>query len=271
MQEIKLVTINILSDLSRWEKRRELLARGLAESDPDLVALQEVSLPYNPARWLADQLGYEHIYLTPKTGLENNREAIAILSRLPFQSEASIDLNGQNRVAQYVQVSIEGTPLVIANGHFYWQPGESNVRLQQVELVIQWLRSIPGDPACIVCGDFNSTPETAAVSRMRRDFSSAYAAIHGAEPEYTCPTPLPRSAWSQIRTFLGFFLLARSSHLNSKWCGTLDYIFCDSRVKVLDCQVVLDRPSPEDPTIYPSDHMGLFARFSLNPRSSHRP
>jgi len=262
MHTINIVTINVLADLSRWEKRRSLLVQGLIASNPDLVALQEIHLPHNPAQWLADQLGFEHIYLTPKTGFERNREAIAILSRLPFENQADLDLKGQHRVAQFVQVRVGNQPLVIANGHFYWQPGESAVRLQQVERLLEWLKYIPGKPPCIVCGDFNSTPETAAIRRMRLDYSSAYAAIHGAEPEYTCPTPLPRSTWSQLRTFLGFFLLVRPNHLNPKWRGTLDYIFFDSHLKVLDCQVVLDQPSPDNLEIYPSDHFGLCATFS---------
>jgi endonuclease/exonuclease/phosphatase family metal-dependent hydrolase len=262
MQTIKLATINILTDLSRWKERRVLLSQGLIASNPDLVALQEVRLPQNPARWLADQLGFKYIYLSPKAGFERNHEAIAILSRLPFESQATLDLRGQNRVAQFVQIRMGDQPVIIANGHFYWQPGESTVRLQQVERLIEWLKSIPLNPASIVCGDFNSTPETAAVRRMHQDFSSAYAAIHGTEPEYTCPTPLPRSVWSQLRTFLGFFLLARSKHLNSKWRGTLDYIFFDSRLKAINCQVILDQASPDNHEIYPSDHFGLCATLS---------
>ncbi len=262
MRTIKIVTVNILTDLSRWEKRRSLLARGLISSNPDLVALQEIRLPNNPSRWLADQLGYDHIFLTPKTSYESNREAIAILSRLPFERQAALDLKGQNRVAQFVQVSFDNQPLIIANGHFYWQPGESPVRVHQVERLIDWLKNIPANPASIVCGDFNSTPETLAIRRMRQDFSSAYAAIHGTEPEFTCPTPLPRSIWSQLRTFLGFFVLIRPNHLDSKWRGTLDYIFFNSRLKTLDCQMIFDQPSPDDSEIYASDHFGLCATFS---------
>jgi endonuclease/exonuclease/phosphatase family metal-dependent hydrolase len=265
MRTIKIVTVNILTDLSRWEKRRSILAEGLIASQPDLVALQEIRLPHNPSRWLADQLGYDHIFLTPKTGFESNREAIAMLSRLPFERQSTLDLKGQNRVAQFVQVSFDNRPLIIANGHIYWQPGESPVREQQIERLIEWLKTIPGNPACIVCGDFNSTPETAAIRRMCKDFSSAYAAIHGSEPDYTCPTPLPRSMWSQLRTFLGFFVLVRPNHLDRKWRGTLDYIFFDSRLKALDCQVILDQPSQDDDEIYPSDHFGLCATFSRLP------
>ena len=41
---LRVVTINILNDLSHWEARRSLLVQGLAAVMPDLVTLQEVSL-----------------------------------------------------------------------------------------------------------------------------------------------------------------------------------------------------------------------------------
>jgi mRNA deadenylase 3'-5' endonuclease subunit Ccr4 len=72
----KVVTINLFSDLSRWDDRRTLLAEGLADLGADLVAVQEVSLPENNASWLAEQIGLEHVYLTPKTGREKENEGI---------------------------------------------------------------------------------------------------------------------------------------------------------------------------------------------------
>jgi hypothetical protein len=34
---------------------------------------------------------------------------------------------------------------------------------------------------------------------------------------------------------------------------------------VVDCRVILDRPSPDDPTLYPSDHLGLAATLEMAP------
>lgn len=266
MTVINIVTINILSDLSRWTERRNLLVQGLAAIEPDLIAIQEVRLPQNPARWLAEELGFKHLYLTPKAGIESSREAIAIVSRYPFERQESLDLGGQGRVAQYVLVKVDERHVLLVNGHFYWQPGESRARLKQIENLLKWLEDIPGDPPSVVCGDFNSTPETASIQRMRQHFASAYASVHGNEPEYTCPTPLPRARRSQLRTLLGFFLLIRPKHLNPTWRGTLDYIFVDPRLKVQDCQIVLDQPAPDNPKIYPSDHFGLHAKIEIGAR-----
>lgn len=263
MPTVKIVTINLLTDLSRWEERRTLLVQGLERLEPDLVAVQEVHLPENNAKWLADQLSFPNSYLSPKSGFERDNEGIAILSRLPVDAVETLDLKSQNRVAQYVRTTVGDQALLLANGHFYWQPGESNARRRQVGLLIDWLNNVPGEPLTVVCGDFNGTPETKSIQFMREHFISAYAAIHGREPEYTCPTPLPRSPWSQLRTLLGFFVFIRPKHLNLKWRGTLDYIFVDPRVKILDSRLVLNQPDPDNPKLYPSDHFGLYAEIEI--------
>jgi endonuclease/exonuclease/phosphatase family metal-dependent hydrolase len=263
MPRLKIVTINILTDLSRWVQRRKLLLQGLAALSPDLIALQEVKLPQNPAKWLAEELSYPYRLLSPKMGYSASREALAIISRYPIEGSSILDLGGQDRIAQSVFLQLGEQTIYIANSHLYWQPGESAARLRQVERLQDWLHDIPGDPPGIVCGDFNGTPETQAIQFMRSRFLSAYTAIHGTEPEYTCPTPLPRSFWSVTRTFLGFFFLIRPQHINLKWRGTLDYIFVDPRLEVIQCQVVLDQPSQKNPRIYPSDHFGLYAEIEI--------
>jgi endonuclease/exonuclease/phosphatase family metal-dependent hydrolase len=262
MPRLRIVTINILADLSRWKQRRSLLVQGLADLSPDLIALQEVRLPHNPAGWLADQLNYPHLMLSRKAGKSAPFEALALISRLPFEDTAVLHLGGQDRIAQRADLKIGAQKVVIANSHLFWQPGESLARLRQVERLLGWLQT-PAAMPCVVCGDFNSTPETQAIQRMSQNLQSAHRAIHGEEPDYTCPTPLPRSPWAVARTLLGFFLLIRPQHLNLRWRGTLDYIFVDPRLKVIDCQVVLDRPSSDNPRIYPSDHFGLYAEIEI--------
>jgi endonuclease/exonuclease/phosphatase family metal-dependent hydrolase len=260
---LKVVTINILSDLSRWEERSPLLVHGLAELRPDLVALQEVSLPENNALWLANQLGFPHVYLSPQTGKMGQEEGIAIISRMPFEYQATLDLKTQYRVAQCVQVRVGSQPLIFANGHFFWQPGESPERQQQVELFMVWLDSLRVDAPLVVCGDFNATPESASIEHMRQRLVSAYAARHNHEPDYTSPTPLPHSKPELLRTILRYARYIKVGELRKSWQGTLDYIFVDSSIKVLDCQIVLDQPAPDNPQIYPSDHFGLAATLEL--------
>jgi endonuclease/exonuclease/phosphatase family metal-dependent hydrolase len=261
---VKIVTINIFSDLSRWADRRDWLVQELQAQAADVIALQEVVLPENNAAWLADRLGMPHVFLTPKTGRAAGREGIALLSRLPLVEQAWLDLLTQERVAQYVAVQENNRRWVVANGHFYWQPGESVEREAQVQRLVGWLSGVEAQSPVVVCGDFNGTPETKAICFMRQHFVSAYAAVHGSEPDYTTPTPLPRSRVGLLKTAIHYLFTVRLSDFRLGWRGTLDYIFVNQRVRVAACQVVLNRPAPDDPSIYPSDHFGLAADLEYN-------
>jgi mRNA deadenylase 3'-5' endonuclease subunit Ccr4 len=58
---VKIVTINILFEMDRWEQRRDLLAAGLKAQQADLIGLQEVKLPEDTSAWLAEQLEMPHV------------------------------------------------------------------------------------------------------------------------------------------------------------------------------------------------------------------
>ncbi len=276
MPNFSLVTINILNDLSLWRARGSELVEQLAELDPDLIAMQEVSLQgeSSNAHWVADQLNqrigdsekvppYE-VLLCPKTGAFANKEGLAILSRLPVKQHESLDLLTQSRVAQIVHFRLENLDLLLVNAHFYWQPGVSEKRLAQIELMLDFLDTQPVDRPVIICGDFNGLPESPSIERMRRYFDSAHKIVHKQEPDYTCPTPLQNSTKMKLRNLTAGLLGLRPKP-DPEWRGTLDYIFVDPRLQTEDCRVVLNRPAENNPQIYPSDHFGLFALIQINP------
>jgi endonuclease/exonuclease/phosphatase family metal-dependent hydrolase len=267
VEQKKVVTINILNDLTRWSERRTLLLEGLAQLQPHLIALQEVRLPENNAQWLADQLGGYHVHLCPRAGNKRAKEGIAILSRLPVEREATLDLGSQQRVAQLVQVRIQDRPWVLANAHLFWRPGESAERVRQVRLMLDWLGNLPTGTAIVVCGDFNGTPDRAAIRLMRDRFASAYAVRHGREPDYTCPTPLSRASLPSLRDVirgLGARILnLTANHTFKPWHGTLDYVFVNEHVRVVECDLALEHAAPHDRTLYPSDHFGLAATLEV--------
>jgi endonuclease/exonuclease/phosphatase family metal-dependent hydrolase len=97
----------------------------------------------------------------------------------------------------------------------------------------------------VVGGDFNGTPESSAIARMRQHFTSAYAAHNGEEPRFTCPTPLAFDDWQK------------------PWRGTLDYLFVNRYLRVLNCRLILFWPSRHNPYIYPSDHLGLVGALDV--------
>jgi endonuclease/exonuclease/phosphatase family metal-dependent hydrolase len=263
---LRVATINILNDLSRWHDRRDVLVRGLKEFSPDLIALQEVTNPlgHSTAHWLADELGGYSAHVCPKTGRSRKREGIAILSRLPVEDHEILDLGSQQRTAQLVFVRPGGRPVVFCNGHYYWPSGAHAARVRQVGRLLERVEKLESGAVVIACGDFNGTPGSPAIAAMRRAFASAHEAHHGKEPEYTCPTPLVsghRVREVATRRLLRLF----TNRPGDSWRGTLDYIFVSPNVRVVECNVFLDRPSPGDPTLYASDHLGLSAILDVSP------
>jgi len=269
-----LVTINILNDLSFWKERGGLLAAQLAKTSPDLIAMQEVRLrgESSTAHWIVDQLNnslgspqdqqpYE-VLINPRTGGYSKKEGIAVISRLPVKRHESLDLLTQNRVAQVIQFRVDRIPVLLVNVHFYWQPGISAGRQEQIELLLDFLDTQPVDHPVVVCGDFNGLPGTPAIERMRQYFDSAYKIVNKKEPEYSCPTPLPKSKRSKLKSIASWLVRARPKP-DPSWQGTLDYIFVDPRLQTQDCQISLDQPSEKDPEIYPSDHFGLWATIKV--------
>jgi endonuclease/exonuclease/phosphatase family metal-dependent hydrolase len=45
----------------------------------------------------------------------------------------------------------------------------------------------------------------------------------------------------------------------------LDYIWVRGAVRVADARLAFDRPAADDPTLYPSDHLGIAATLEVGP------
>jgi len=262
---VRVATVNILNDLSRWHERRSLLTEGLTALSLDMIALQEVTDPLGAgtAHWLAGALGGYEVFICPKAGWATRWEGIAVLSRLPVVRHEILNLRSQQRTAQLVEVQVGGCPFVLINGHFYWPPGVHGARVRQVRRLLTWLATVaPGTPV-VACGDFNATQSSRAITLMKEVFTSAHEATHGCEPRFTCPTPLvsgSRVRGPVTRAVLRLF----SNGPGEPWRDTLDYIFVSHGVQVLGCDLILNHPSPQDPTLYASDHFGLAATLTFS-------
>ncbi len=261
---VRLATVNIYRDRSRWQERRRILARELSALSLDLVALQEVTDPLglSTAHWLAGELGGYSVHVCPKTGSGRQKEGIAVLSRLPVEGHEVLDLGSQQRTAQIVRVRVGDTAVFLVNGHYYWPVGAHSAQVKQVGRVLDRIRSLDPGSVVIVCGDFNATPVCRSIALMRQTFLSAHEARNGREPAFTCPTPL--ISGGRVRRVVTRGLCRLFSIVPSDlWRGTLDYIFVSPGIRVIECDLILDRPSPEDPTLYASDHFGLAAALAI--------
>ncbi|MDB9315356.1 endonuclease/exonuclease/phosphatase family protein [Spirulina sp. CS-785/01] len=261
---LTVATINILFNLQEWEQRGPLLMQGLAAETPDIIGIQEVNLAARTDQWLAEQLGMPYVFFipyqrTPETPSFVPEYGAAILSRHPFLRQDSLDLQSQGRFSQLVEIAVEGQSFIFCNGHYFWYPGPHEGRVQQVQLLCDWLLKSAGNQPMIAVGDFNGTPDTPAMALMRKRFNSAHATVHGKEPDYTCPTPLGRRGWKRWWKQVVLNLWANRTLV--PWRGTLDYIYGSPDLEIEDCRVILNQPDSRDRSLYPSDHFGLVARF----------
>jgi endonuclease/exonuclease/phosphatase family metal-dependent hydrolase len=77
-------------------------------------------------------------------------------------------------------------------------------------------------------------------------FRSAYHDANGAEPDVTWPSGLQAPAMDTDGA-----------------PGCLDYIWVSGAVTVRSARLAFDRPSADDPTLFPSDHRAVLAELEL--------
>ena len=128
--------------------------------------------------------------------------------------------------------------------------------------MLDGLRPFGPETSIVLAGDFNGTPDSPAIVRMRTSFDSAHAIRHGREPDFTYPTPL--TSGDRVRSVVTRGLLRLfTNQPGCSWSGTLDYIFVSRDIEVIDCSLILDQPDETDATLYASDHFGLAATLTL--------
>ncbi|MBD2293583.1 endonuclease/exonuclease/phosphatase family protein [Anabaena sphaerica FACHB-251] len=263
---MKVITINILFKLNYWTQRRQLLVEGLRAENPDIIALQEVSLAEDTAAWIGEQLNIPYIYkAVPKEVCNSDLPfGLAILSRYPIEKTAALNLEHQGRIAQYAQVKLDDNKsIVICNGHYYWHPGSHKKRNKQIQMMLDWLSQFSDEMPIISVGDFNGTPETSGIALVKEKYQSAYEVYHGNEPEYTCPTLLGQDKISWRNRLKQFWRTLIFNMSWKPWKGTLDYIFINQHLQVRDCRVILNRPAANNRYLYPSDHFGIVADLEI--------
>ncbi len=247
MDRLLVATLNIRNLADRWEERLPLLLADMAALQPDLLGLNEVVYPMQQDRLLgaAGEGRYEAI--RGWAGRPEYGNSLLVKAPLTAADGDRLDL-GEARSAHRVRIALPGgARLVVAVTHLHHLAGDLDVRLAQVEQLLPWLDASPGHEAMIVVGDFNAGPPEPACARMRAaGFASAYAAANGAEPPVTWPSGLQAPAMD-----------------TEGEPSCLDYVWVRGAVEVDDARLVFDRPAVGDPTLYPSDHLGLAAHVRL--------
>lgn len=260
MTEIKVATLNLHSRHDRWSRRRELIVSELLDTQPDLLSMQEIYRPIGQARWLRNQVNVRmsgstnepYRLLQQPLSHPTRRwfEAIGILTKLAVLAVDKTTLGYGGRLALRANVELPSRDtLDFVAVHLHHVATDREARAEQVLRLSGWLQSHNAVPLQVVAGDFNEVPSGPAIRLMKQRFRSAFVEMQGYDPLATFPTALVSQP--------------------DNWSGCLDYIFVSQAIgRVKDARTFCRRPAPDDPTLYPSDHVGLLATLVTDDRPS---
>lgn len=249
---MRIATLNLRNTADRWPARRQLLVRQLVALAPQVIAVQELRIVPDQARWItaevarasAGRLVYR-CHRRPKTGAAGLWEGIGVLSRVPVVSTAWLDLGADRRVAQRVTVRTNGGDLDVYNAHLGL--GGEVLRSGQAQRLLDWMGGRRPAPA-VLMGDLNARPGSPTIELLSGRLRSAHLAVHGCEPPRTVPTPLRLGAAGATGS-------------------VLDYVFVNDLVEVVDARLAFDEV---DGALCASDHYGLVADVTLIPEPAAR-
>ncbi len=249
----RVVTLNLEQDHKRWERRRPLIEAEIARLKPDIVGLNEVSIPLQTARGLGRTAGaacdrtFNLVQQTRVNGL-SELEGEALLSAFPVRETGNLDFRTQDIVALVARLDIGGTLVDVYVTHLYRSVGDDSLRLFQVQKLLAWIDSRDDVGHAIVCGDFNATLDKPSAALMATRF----------RPTQTAPTaftPLAGAGWEISHPYW------------PRMDRCIDYIWVSEKVRVVASGTCFDRASADDATLWPSDHAGVWADLELSVRN----
>ena len=217
----------------------------MAALQPDLIGLQECVFSIQQDRILG--VAGDGRYESRRGWAGRPEYGNAVLGKAPLQLAEGERLDlGRNRSALRVPVSRPtGAALHFVVTHLHHLGPDEAIREEQAIQLVEWLR--PDAQPLVVVGDFNAEPDEPACRVMAdAGFRSAFAEANGAEPPSTWPSGIQAPGMD-----------------TDGEPGCLDYIWLRGEITVDACALAFDRPAVDDPTLYPSDHLGLQARIRV--------
>jgi endonuclease/exonuclease/phosphatase family metal-dependent hydrolase len=247
VDRVHVATLNIRNLADRWDERLPLLLADMAALQPDVIGLNEVVYPLQQDRLLG-AAGHAHYEAVRGwAGRPEYGNSLLVKRPLAFDSSERVDLGG-TRSAHRVRIALPGgARLVFAVTHLHHVPADEALRAEQTGSLLGWLETSPEHDALVVAGDFNAELVEPAYARMvAGGFRSAYAEANGEEPGVTWPSGIQAPGMDEDGD-----------------PGCLDYLWLRGAVTAESATLCFDRPAVGDPTLYPSDHVGVAARVVI--------
>ena len=167
---MRVLTWNLWGRYGDWRRRLDAIAAVIAEAAPDVCGLQEVwdTPEENLAAQLADrlELRWHWAGVHPPRPEDGQSIGNAVLSRWPIGAVAELELPTarvpERRGAIAAHIETPGGVLPFVTTHLTYQPGGSDIRLDQVRalagFVAEHAGRCPYPP--VVTGDLNAEPDS---------------------------------------------------------------------------------------------------------------
>lgn len=247
---LTLATFNIWFGNYYMEARYNAIANLLQAHQPDIIALQEVTI--NALDQFLEQQWIRENYLTTDIdGSTLSDYGVLILSRLPLKTITLKALpSTMRRRLLLVETAINGNTLCIGTVHLESMKSSDFIREIQLETIFETLADKPN---AVLMGDFNFC---ASWHEENERIDPAYHEVWSLlrdEPGYTEDTTINRmrhqlkGEHKQVRFDR---VLLKSQTPDSGWAA--------SSIDLLGTAPI----SPDHPGIFPSDHFGLVCRIS---------
>ena len=234
----RVVTLNLEQDHKRWDERCPLVVDGMKALQPDIIALNEVSIPRQTARELQKNIRWGqgidyNLVQQTRVNAAASVEGEGLLTRFAVIETGNLDYQARDMVAQVARILVDGR-------HLYMSRGDDSLRLFQVQQLLAWIDKRNDVSDCIVCGDFNATLDMPSAALMASRF----------RPSQTSPT-----AFTPLAGRDG----AISHPYWPRMDRCIDYIWTTGAIETVASGVCFDRPDTIDPSLWPSDHAGVWA------------
>ncbi len=243
-ETIRVMTYNVHSCIGMDGKiSPERIARVIGRHQPDIVALQELDLgrkrtgQIDQPQLIAKELEM-HYHFHPSVIVDEEHYGNAILSRYPLDlvrgghlPEIARHRMVERRGAIWATVNIGKTRINFFNTHFGLLPREAILQAQAL-LGAEWISHFVCQGPVILCGDFNSLPN----SQVCRDIKKVLRDAQGELDNHR-----PKSTWF--------------SHYP---IGRIDHVFVSPDIEVTHVEV-----SRSDLDKLASDHLPLIVDIKL--------
>src|SRR5919109_612798 len=231
----RVATLNLERNEKRWQERRQLVIRQLADVRPDIFALNEIWLPDQTGQWLQAQaqgrFGFSYELLEQARAAETSHpEAEGLLTRFKVIERSHRFFSARDTVTLVVRVEIQNRRVDVYVTHLYPSRREESARVSQVQELLTWIKERGDVEYQIVCGDCNAPLEMDSMKLMAEEFQ---------------PTQSEPTAFTPLRETDG----APSHPEWERFDRCIDFIWISDSLKTIASGLCFNQPAKDDPTL----------------------